>query len=473
MDNGKFFEALIENISDVLAILDPDGTTRFKSANVRHVFGWDPEELIGRSGLELIHPDDRDAVFEQFAVLVAATGGRAETECRYQHRDGSYRWVSMSAINRTDDPVINGVLVRYYDVSERKRLELESERRRLYLEEIVASAPDAIITLDPEHRVVEWNPGAAELFGYSAAEAEGRNLDDLVAGADPGERRRAAEYSARVMRHETVPHTESTRFRKDGTPVAVILADAPILMEGQPIGIVATYKDITEQKEAERRVRALLEEKDVILQEIRHRIRNDLALVASLLSVQAGQSESPEVVTALNEAQNRIQVIHTVYDRLEMTQTGDTVDLDALLSGVVTDLQRSTLPGDVTVTYNGTGTAYPTVTRRAVAIGIMVNELITNAVKYAFPGTAVPANSEPPATRPRITVSFGAAPDRLTIGVCDNGIGVPAEVAAGIRRGYGLTVIDALLTQHQGYMEIRRNDGTDVKLVMPVFTEER
>jgi PAS domain S-box-containing protein len=455
---------MIDGISEVFAIVSPEGVIEFKSENVEQVFGWTAGEMIGRPGLELIHPDDRTRIGGYLREILLSPDRRIVTRARYLHRDGTYRSVELTAANRLSDPVINGIVVKYRDVTEQRRLEAENEERRLYLEGILESAPDAIITLDMNHRVVEWNPGAVELFGYTPEESVGRYLDDLVANGEESDRRQAAEYTSMVLQRQTLEHTEAVRYRKDGTPVSVILAGAPIVTGDTLVGLVATYKDITRQKRAEERARELLKENTLMLQEVRHRIRNDLGLVSSLLALQAGQSGSSRAVEALNEARSRVDTIARVYDRLDLRSGMGPVDVDTLLSGVVADIGSGGRARGVTTTYRGIPERSDPIlldTRRAVALGIIVNELVTNANKYAFPATAGSAGNA-------ITVTARIVGTRFEVTVRDNGIGVSDDVLNGEARGYGFTVIEALLHQHEGTIKVVVDGGTVVTVEVPL-----
>jgi PAS domain S-box-containing protein len=130
--------------------------------------------------------------------------------------------------------------------------EQRSKERHLYLERLLACTPDAIITLDAEHRVLEWNPGAEVLFGYTEGEAKGKDLDGLIASPDPAMLEEAIGLTRTVLDGKPVPPKEAVRFRKDGTPVDVMLAGSPIVVDKGLVGTVAVYTDITERKRAEK-----------------------------------------------------------------------------------------------------------------------------------------------------------------------------------------------------------------------------
>jgi diguanylate cyclase (GGDEF)-like protein/PAS domain S-box-containing protein len=138
------------------------------------------------------------------------------------------------------------------DITERKQAEHGTQERRMYLEGVLGAVPDAIVTLDAHHQIVEWNAGAERLFGYSQEEARGQNLDHLVTNPDTFEE--AVGFTQIVMSRRDLPPVETVRYRKDGSPVNVIAAGSPILVEDELIGVVAVYTDITGRKEAEQQL---------------------------------------------------------------------------------------------------------------------------------------------------------------------------------------------------------------------------
>ena len=140
----------------------------------------------------------------------------------------------------------------------------ERIKRQKYLESVLHHAPDAIVTLDSSHRVLEWNPGAERVFGYTKEEAIGHNLDHLVTRPDVLDDAQA--NTRRVLSGQSLQPEETTRYTKTGFPVQVIAAGAPIIIDGQVQGVVAVYTDITTQKqvakaleESEQTYRAIFE----------------------------------------------------------------------------------------------------------------------------------------------------------------------------------------------------------------------
>jgi len=132
----------------------------------------------------------------------------------------------------------------------------EIEDRRMYLEGVLGAAPDAIVTMDAQHRIVEWNSGAERLFGYSRKEVIDQDIDHLVTSPDTFEE--AVGFTKMVMSGKGLPPVETIRYRKDGSPVDVLLAGSPIMVGDELIGVVAVYTDITARVRMEETLRALL-----------------------------------------------------------------------------------------------------------------------------------------------------------------------------------------------------------------------
>jgi len=129
---------MIANIFDVIVIIDQNGINRYKSPNVEKWFGWKPEELIGASSIERIHPEDAPLAQKCIGSILSMPNATGLVECRYSCKDGSYKWIEFAGINLLHDPEINGILGNYHDISERKKTEAELSTHREHLEVLVA-----------------------------------------------------------------------------------------------------------------------------------------------------------------------------------------------------------------------------------------------------------------------------------------------------------------------------------------------
>lgn len=177
-------------------------------------------------------------------------------EIKLRRHDGTEIWVKDSSRAVKDE---EGNVLYYQgslmDITERVRLQQEVEERRMYLEGVLESTLSALITLDKNHHILEWNTGAKNLFGYTREEVKGKNLDTLIASPEGEVLPEASELTSKVLSQEIIPPTETIRYDKWGNPLHVVLTGAPIQVHDELVGIVASYTDITKQKELEREIK--------------------------------------------------------------------------------------------------------------------------------------------------------------------------------------------------------------------------
>jgi PAS domain S-box-containing protein len=197
-----------------------------------------------------VDSDDRS----RWQALMEKEGVVRDFEARFQRADGEIVWLSDTARAVRDD---QGNVLYYEgsleDITERKKYEEEIRRQKDYYESLFVNSPVAIVTADLDANVVSWNPRAEMLFGYSQAEAVGRNVDDLVA-KDSSIVNEAHKYTDQLRREGRV-QTSTKRTRKDGTLVDVELLALPLVLAGESAGFYAMYHDISELKRVERELR--------------------------------------------------------------------------------------------------------------------------------------------------------------------------------------------------------------------------
>jgi diguanylate cyclase (GGDEF)-like protein/PAS domain S-box-containing protein len=249
----KFNENVVQGVAEAILIEDAQGILTFANPAAEELLGYTCEELIGGHWTTIVPEDEIEKVQQELAKRPRGTLSHYETALL--SKAGQVIPVIVSACPLFEEREFAGVLSAFTDIRERVRAEREIEERRMYLEVVLRAAPDAIVTLDARHRIVEWNSGAERLFGYSREEVVGQNIDDLITSSDVLEE--ATEFTQAVMKSMKVPPTETIRYRKDGSPVHVIVAGSPILVGDELIGVVAVYTDITQRKRMEETLRAM------------------------------------------------------------------------------------------------------------------------------------------------------------------------------------------------------------------------
>ena len=292
------------------------------------------------------------------------------------------------------------------------------EARDLY-QSVANLTGDIIVRHDADGNWVYLNDRAYEVWGVPQVDPATLNYLDYVEPED----REATQHAARTMRETRQPvsglvnriHTvEGWRtYQWNSTPV--------IGPEGEYLGFQSTGRDITAQKTAEDRIRGLLEERELLLREVHHRVKNDLNFVYSLLSLQASQTPHAAAQQALSEAGDRVLVLTDIYATLTARDTATAVSLRPLIETITDNLSRATLPDTVTVSNTLAEVTVPV--RLSVSIGIICNELITNSAKYATSSSAYA-----PPTEIVVRLAQSHTPSAVVLSVSDSGPGFPQTV---------------------------------------------
>ncbi len=242
------FRNLIENSNDVVAVFGSDGVTRYVSPTLWKVMGYLPEERIGRSFMDMVHPEDLGRVQELFRTLLTDKGSTVYAHARMKHRDGSWRYIEASATNLLDNPSIQGIILNYRDVTKRQKMEDALRRSEESFRTLIENSPDVMIVHSME-RIHYVNRAALKLTGYEKPE-------DLI--GQPPEVMVPPEYRGNVLdrikslenKEGYNPPVERKILRKNGETVPVEVVSFSINFEGMPM-VVAIMRDLTERKNAE------------------------------------------------------------------------------------------------------------------------------------------------------------------------------------------------------------------------------
>ena len=419
----------------------------------RQVHGLDSEVVSIKDLDTTIHPDDITKVKQAFQDAISGSGYYDIEHRIIRANDQTERIVKTHGITIRDkqgSPI--KMLGAIQDITEEARLIREKEERRKYLETILTAVPDAVITLDRDHHVMEWNPGAEKLFHYTAQEAVGTHVDSLVAFNGQDIMQEAQGFSKKVTSGIPVHLQETVRYTKEGNPIDVLMSAAPIHIDGSLVGAVGVYADISRLKTAEHDVIKLLEEKDRLIREVHHRIKNHMNTMYSILSVQASYFSNPDVLAAFDEAKNRIRLMQSIYQKLYSSNNTNSMLLRPFIEELVKDLKTAyTTHARIDVSTDIEN--IKVTAKQSLPIGIVVTELITNSLKYAF------SNKH----EGYITVSLKRTqPHILEMRIEDDGDGTPETIISDNDYGFGLTLVQGYARQFDGSVEIKNTQGTSI-----------
>ena len=375
-------------------------------------------------------------------------------------------------LSEADHALLNAIGQQIGVAAENARLFHESQRRRLYLEGLLSAAPDAIVTLDANHRIVEWNAGAERLFGYASQEVVGSDLDPLITTS--GSLEHAKGLTRAVMSGERLSPVEAVRYRKDGTPVEVLLAGSPILIEGEYAGAVAVYTDISELKKAQEALRqyaaeleARNEELDAFAHTVAHDLKNPLQHLVGYaellvddfkaLPTEVREEALSTIVATADQMNNIIGELLLLSEVRQGEIATETLDMSAIVTAAQERLRYLIDRHDAEVI---TPETWPAASGHAAWIEEVWSNYLSNAIKY---GGAPPR------------VQLGATPqpdDTVRFWVRDNGQGLTAEEQARLftpftrlhqvkaeGHGLGLSIVRRIMDKLEGEVGVESEPG--------------
>src|ERR671912_98387 len=260
-DNGtpgqddRWLRSLVENSSENVTMIDPDGTLRYASPAFERMLGYAPEEVVGKMNvLDHVHPDDLPHVLEETEKAVSAGGvATNKAEYRFRHKDGSWRWVESAGTYLLDDPHVKGVVVQTRDITERKRTE---EALREAEERFRRSFEDAAIGMalvGTDGRFLRTNRSLCDMLGYREVELLGKTFQDITHPADLDA---DLDLLRRTLLGEIRTYQMEKRyFHKEGQVVWVLLSVSMVHNEeGDPLYFVSQIQDISARKVLEKRL---------------------------------------------------------------------------------------------------------------------------------------------------------------------------------------------------------------------------
>jgi two-component sensor histidine kinase len=225
--------------------------------------------------------------------------------------------------------------------------------------------------------------------------------------------------------------------------------------------VLLAFEDITVRRDIERQVQELLREKDMLLEEMQHRVTNSLQIIASILLIKARAVQSEETRLQLQDAHQRVLSVAAVQQHLHVERGGKPIEIGAYLIKLCETLAQSMIGDSRPISLNVVADAGTATSREAVSIGLVVTELVMNALKHAFPAPKADA---------AIIVSYNVAGTDWKLTVSDNGVGKPDVSASARKPGLGTSLVKALTRQLDGVLDTASGSrGTAVSITHATF----
>ena len=456
------FSATLDRAQVIVQKLD--GTILLWNTGAESLYGFSREEALGRKSHELLRselPESLDRIH-----LALLQNNSWSGEFRQHCRDGSEIWVaSYWALHRDSAGIPVSVVKVNNDITALKQTEAALRASEATARTLFENAGQGILTVSREGLIVDANLMAQKLFGYTGEEVRGACVDRLLPeNLRENHVAHRAAYALDPYARAMGQGMDLVARRKDGStfPVEISLSYVQDKQGGLAMAFVS---DITARKKSDQERDALIgelesvvAEKTVLVKEVHHRLKNNLAVIAGLIGMQSSALDDPRAQVAFEECQRRVMSMSLIHEFLYATDHLDRVNFGQYARQLAGELTYSYAikPNLVQIDVDAQEIDLPV--HRAVPCGLILNELLSNAMKYAFPDGRTG----------QIHIAFGRRESReVALSCSDNGVGIPATFDWTKSTSLGMQIIRILSKQIDARLTLDRSAGTKFELTLP------
>lgn len=446
----EFTEKALNSLPGLFYVLDEAGNYVRLNKGFEEELGYSKEEVKQMSPLDFYYEEDHQRISE--VIEQAFTEGTANAVAKVKKKEEGDAWYYLTGAHFQQDGK-NYILGAGINISQRIQAEQQLEYQSALLSNLFQNAPVGIAMIDDENIVLDVNRSFEEIFRYSAEQAKGKNIDDLIT---PEEYKVEQEDLFREQRKggQDSFQYESVRLNSEGGEVPVLIGLVPIVVSDTSTISYLIYVDITERKSNLEKVQQSLKEKRILLQEIHHRVKNNLAIVSSFLQLQKFNTDDEQLQKILSDSEMRIQTMALIHEQLYDTESLSEINLEKYIRSLIDSVKNIHDPEE-RITFNLSCDDVALNINQAVPCAMIVNELISNSFEHAF------NESEKGEIGIRITDDNNT----IKILVQDNGCGLPSGFNPDNTSTLGYTIINTLVQQLEAGIDIESNGGTNVTIV--------
>lgn len=456
------YQELFEKTSDIVYTMDFQGNFTSVNPVVEKILGYKFEELSNLNMVDYISPETNKLATEYISKKLRGEAENTTYEVDFIKKDGTYTTFEINSFLRYIDGKPSEVFGIARDITERKRLNETLKQSEEKYRMIFENAPLGIMIADKEGNIIEINPALIQMLG---SESDQKTKEIKVLEFPPLVESGVAENFKRCMRYGESLSSEHEYTSLWGTHMNSRIYTKPIYdSSGNVQGFQAIIEDITEEKEAQKLLTNSIHEKEVLLREVHHRVKNNLQVIISLINMQISEIDDPALSQKFRELQQRVRTMSFIHEDLYMSKDLARVNFGNYIQRLTVNLKQIyqnntsidlhfSISDDVTLEID-----------TAIPLGLIVNELVSNSFKHAFPESLINSNPE---NKSSIDIEFTETNEEYVLTVADNGIGFHRQEFGENEKTLGLSLIDILISQLRGSFKFFNLQGTRYEISIP------
>ncbi|MBN1648618.1 MAG: PAS domain S-box protein [Spirochaetales bacterium] len=439
---------LISAIPDIVMEVDNNKVYTWANRGGYEFFG---DDVIGKEASYYF--EDAQETYEIVQPVFKGYEDTIYVESWQRRKDGEKRLLGWwcRTLKGPDSEVI-GALSTAHDITDYRQAEEALRHERERLENIISGTNIGTWEWNVQTGELTVNKRWAELIGYTLAELAPVSIQTWKQHVHPDDLNNSNELLQKHFNGQLDYYRSESRIKHKNGHWVWILDCGKVFSrtaDGKPLMMMGSHHDITKLKEAESEIQKQLSEKEILLKEVHHRVKNNIANIEGFLSLQATSQLMPEVRTALQDALLRVQGMRVLFEKLLLSGDYQTIPLKSYVESLIESI-ISVFPESRKITINKNITDITLPTKTATSIGIIINELLTNVFKYAFSDF----------TGACVTINFSKTDGNAILSIHDNGIGMDERTELNKSHGFGLLIVKMMAEQLGGTFSIRTDNGT-------------
>ncbi|MGB9978280.1 PAS domain S-box protein [Methanobacterium sp.] len=457
------FREIFNNANDMITVSELDENMmpgQFIEVNnvALEMLDYNKEEFLNMTPFDIVHPDveaslskieyemSRNGYTRHESILVTKNGSKIPVEVATHFFKLQGKEVVL-AISR--------------DITDRKKAEETLRLASTYNRSLIEASLDPLVTIGSDGKITDVNNSTEIITGYSREQLIGTDFSDYF--TEPEKARKGYQQ---VFQEGLVRDYPLEIKNREGS-VTSVLYNASVYKDeyGNVIGVFAAARDVTELKKAEENIKSSLEEKEILLREIHHRVKNNLQIIISLLSLQKRYIKDNETRNILEESQNRVKSMAMVHEKLYNSESLVKIDFKEYIKDLTDSLFLTYKISPYVVKLNKKIDNIFFDVNTAIPCGLIINELVTNSLKHAFPQT-----TDPESKNNEIQIKLLQSQNNFVLIVSDNGLGLPENIDFKSTESLGLRLVNSLVRQLDGDIKIDRTEGTKFKIIFKELT---
>jgi PAS domain S-box-containing protein len=452
------FRAIFERAAIGIALVNMEEKPVVSNTALQNILGYSNEELRQKTFSDFTYPDDRDKNQELYQKMILGELDHYQMEKRFYHKNGQIVWANLTVSLMRDEhgkPQFAVSMVK--NISDRKQAETALQLSQERLKFLLSSNPVVIYSCKAfgDYGATFISENVRSLFGYEAEEFV-NDSGFWATHIHPEDAPGVFANLLHLLEHNY--HNHEYRFlHKNGKYIWVYDQTKLIRdQQGNPLEILGYWADISDRKETEDKLKTSLKEKEVLLKEIHHRVKNNLQVISSLLKLQSGYINDQQTLALFGDSQNRVKAMALIHEKLYQSSDLARISLSEYIHQLADNLVNSYALKANNIKLNIFVAQLFLDVDTAIPCGLIINELLSNSLKYAFPD----------GKSGEINIEFKLlGQEKLYLKVSDNGIGLPADFQLEETESLGLQLVYNLTEQLGGNLTIDSSNGTSFKII--------